>query len=173
MYQKTLVRYELNKWKYEVDDPTDDFYDKWEFPCYLGVDDDNNFIWYNSTFQALVENKKIHRLFFIENYPNSQLINQQLEKDIYQIIFNLMDLGLVVKNENGKTYKYVFETYKFEQLIIKEILGIDVDSFQMLEDEQFRFLENKLGDIWKKENNLYQKNKDYFIDFETLFKNRW
>ena len=169
MYQKTLVRYELNSWKYKVDDPTDDFYDKWEFPCYLGVDDDNNFIWYNSTFQALVENKKIHRLFFIENYPNSQLINQQLEKDIYQIIFNLMDLGLVVKNENGKTYKYVFESYMFEKLIIKEILGIDVDSFQMLEDEQFRFLENKLGDIWKKENNLYQKNKDYFIDFENLF----
>ena len=169
MYQKTLVRYELNKWKYEVDDPTDDFYDKWEFPCYLGVDDDNNFIWYNSTFQALVENKKIHRLFFIENYPNSQLINQQLENDIHRLIFNLMDLGLVVKNENGKTYKYVFESYMFEKLIIKEILGIDVDSFQMLEDEQFRFLENKLGDIWKKENNLYQKNKDYFIDFESFF----
>ena len=169
MYQKTIVRYELNSWKYKVDDPTDDFYDKWEFPCYLGVDDDNNFIWYNSTFQALVENKKIHRLFFIENYPNSQLINQQLEKDILQIIFNLMDLGLVVKNENGKTYKYVFESYMFEKLIIKEILGIDVDSFQMLENEQFRFLENKLGDIWKKENNLYQKNKDCFIDFESFF----
>lgn len=168
MYQKTLVRYELNSWKYKVDDPTDDFYDKWEFPCYLGVDDDNNFIWYNSTFQALVENKKIHRLFFIENYPNSQLINQQLEKDILQIIFNLMVLGLVVKNENGKTYKYVFESYKFEKLIIKEILGIDVESFQMLEDEQFRFLENKLGDIWKKENNLYQKNKNSFIDFESF-----
>ena len=169
MYQKTLVRYELNSWKYKVDDPTDDFYDKWEFPCYLGVDDDNNFIWYNSTFQTLVENKKIHRLFFIENYPNFQLINQQLENDIHRLIFNLMDLGLVVKNENGKTYKYVFESYMFEKLIIKEILGIDVDSFQMLEDEQFRFLENKLGDIWKKENNLYQKNKDYFIDFENLF----
>ena len=79
-----------------------------------------------------------------------------------------MVLGLVVKNENGKTYKYVFESYKFEQLIIKEILGINVDSFQMLEDEQFRFLENKLGDIWKKENNLYQKNKDCFIDFENF-----
>lgn len=169
MYQKTLVRYELNSWKYKVDDPTDDFYDKWEFPCYLGVDDDNNFIWYNSTFQALVENKKIHRLFFIENYPNSQLINQQLEKDILQIIFNLMVLGLVVKNENGKTYKYVFESYKFEKLIIKEILGIDVESFQMLENEQFKILENKLGDIWKKENNLYQKNKNSFIDFESFF----
>ena len=172
MYQKTLVRYELNKWKYKVDDPTHDFYDKWEFPCYLGVDDDNNFIWYNSTFQTLVENKKIHRLFFIENYPNSQLINQQLEKDILQIIFNLMDLGLVVKNENGKFYKYVFESYMFEKLIIKEILGIDVDSFQMLENEQFKILEDKLGDIWKKENNLYQKNKDCFIDFENFFKNR-
>ena len=169
MYQKTLVRYELNKWKYKADDPTDDFYDKWEFPCYLGVDDDNNFIWYNSTFLTLVENKKIHRLFFFESYPNSQLINQQLENDIHQVILNLVDLGLIVKNENGKTYKYVFESYKFEQLIIKEILGIDVDSFQLLEDEQFKILEDKLGDIWKKENNLYQKNKDCFIDFENLF----
>lgn len=169
MYQKTLVRYELNSWKYKVDDPTDDFYDKWEFPCYLGVDDDNNFIWYNTTFQTLVENKKIHRLFFIENYPNSQLINQQLEKDILQIIFNLMDLGLVVKNENGKTYKYVFESYMFEKLIIKEILGIDVESFQLLENEEFKILEYLLGDIWKKENSLYQKNKNSFIDFESFF----
>ena len=168
MYQKTIVRYELNSWKYKADDPTDDFYDKWEFPCYLGVDDDNNFIWYNSTFQALVENKKIHRLFFFENY-NSQFAKQMLENDIRRLILNLMDLGLVVKNENGKTYKYVFETYKFEQLIIKEILGINVDSFQLLEDEQFRFLENKLGDIWKKENSLYLSYKDCFIDFENLF----
>ena len=169
MYQKTLVRYELNSWKYKADDPTDDFYDKWLFPCYLGVDDDNNFIWYNSTFQALVENKKIHRLFFIENYPNSQLINQQLEKDILQIIFNLMDLGLVVKNENGKTYKYVFESYMFEKLIIKEILGIDVESFLLLENEEFKILEYLLGDIWKKENSLFQKNKNSFIDFESFF----
>ena len=169
MYQKTIVRYELNKWKYKVDDPTDDFYDKWLFPCFLGVDDNNNFIWHNSTFQALVENKKIHRLFFIENYPNSQLINQQLEKDILQIIFNLMDLGLVVKNENGKTYKYVFESYMFEKLIIKEILGIDVESFQLLESEEFKILEDLLGDIWKKENNLYQKNKNSFVDFESFF----
>ena len=167
MYQKIIVRYELNSWKYKADDPTDDFYDKWEFPCFLGVDDDNNFIWYNSTFETLVENKKIHKLFFFENY-NSQFAKQQLEKDIRQLILNLMDLGLVVKNENGKTYKYVFESYKFEKLIIKEILGIDVESFQMLEDEQFRFLENKLGDIWKKENNLYQTNKDCFIDFENF-----
>ena len=38
MYQKTIVRYELNP-KYKVDEPTDDFYDKWRFPCYLGVDE--------------------------------------------------------------------------------------------------------------------------------------
>ena len=163
MYQKTLVRYELNP-KYEVDTPTDDFYDKWLFPCFLGVDDNNNFIWHNNTFLTLVEQRMVHKLFFIEKYP-SQLTKQQIENDIHQLIFNLMDLGLIVKNKNGKIYKYVFESYKFEQLIIKEILGIDVDSFQMLEDEQFRFLEDKLGDIWKKENSLYQKNKDCFIDF--------
>ena len=143
------------------------FFDKWEFPCYLGVDDDNNFIWYNSPFETLVEQEMVHRLFFFENY-NSQFAKQMLEKDIRRLIFNLMDLGLVVKNENGKTYKYVFETYKFEKLIIKEILGIDVNSFQLLEAEQFKTLEDKLGDIWKKENSLYMTNKDCFIDFENF-----
>lgn len=168
MYQKTLVRYELNSWKYKADDPTDDFYDKWEFPCYLGVDDDNNFIWYNSTFLTLTEQRMVHKLFFIEKYP-PQLTKQQIENDIHQLIFNLMDLGLIVKNENGKTYKYVFESYKFEQLIIKEILGIDVESFQLLENEEFKILEELLGDIWKKENSLFQKNKNSFIDFESFF----
>ena len=170
MYQKTLVRYELNSWKYKVDTPTDDFYDKWLFPCFLGVDDNNDFIWYNNTFLTLVEQGMVHKLFFIDiENCNSQFAKQMLEKDIHRLILNLMDLGLIVKNENGKTYKYVFESYKFEKLIIKEILGINVDSFQMLENEQFRFLEDKLGDIWKKENNLYQKNKDCFIDFENFF----
>ena len=74
----------------------------------------------------------------------------------------------MLKNENEKFYKYVFESYKFEKLIIKEILGIDVESFQLLENEQFKILENLLGDIWKKESNLYQKNKDCFIDFESF-----
>lgn len=43
MYQKTIVRYELNT-RYKVDEPADDFYDKWRFPCFLGVDDNNDFI---------------------------------------------------------------------------------------------------------------------------------
>lgn len=167
MYQKTIVRYELNP-KYKVDEPTDDFYDKWEFPCYLGVDDNNDFIWYNNTFETIVSKGDVHKLFFIEKYP-PQLTKQQIENDIHRLIFNLMDLGLIVKNENGKTYKYVFESYKFEKLIIKEILGINVESFQLLENEQFKILENKLGDIWKKENNLFQKNKNLFIDFESFF----
>ena len=168
MYQKTIVRYELNSWKYKADDPTDDFYDKWLFPCFLGVDDNNNFIWHNNTFLTLTERRMVHKLFFIEKY-NSQFAKQMLENDIRRLIFNLMDLGLIVKNENGKTYKYVFESYKFEKLIIKEILGIDVDSFQMLENEQFKILEDKLGDIWKKENSLYLSYKDCFIDFENFF----
>ena len=64
MYQKTIVRYELNP-KYEVDTPTDDFYDKWLFPCFLGVDDNNNFIWHNNTFLTLTEQGMVHKLFFI------------------------------------------------------------------------------------------------------------
>ena len=81
------------------------------------------------------------------------------------VIINLMDLGLIVKNKDGKTYKYVLENYKFEKLIIKEILGIEAELFETLSDEKWLLLENKLGNIWKKENSLFQKNKDCFVDF--------
>ena len=167
MYQKTIVRYELNP-KYEVDTLTDDFYDKWLFPCFLGVDDNNNFIWHNNTFLTLTEQRMVHKLFFIEKYP-SQLTKQQIENDIHQLIFNLMDLGLIVKNENGKTYKYVFESYKFEKLIIKEILGIDVESFQLLENEEFKILEDLLGDIWKKKTVFSKRIKTLSLILKAFF----
>ena len=156
MYQKTIVRYELNP-KYKVDEPTDDFYDKWEFPCFLGVDDDNNFIWYENEFETIVSKGDVHKLFFIDDWINNSNLNT--------VIINLMDLGLIVKNKDGKTYKYVLETYKLEKLIIKEILGIDTDLFETLSEEKLQLLENKLGNIWKKENSLFQKNKDCFVDF--------
>lgn len=162
MYQKTIVRYELNP-KYKIDEPTDDFYDKWRFPCFLGVDDNNDFIWYENEFETIASKGDVHKLFFIENWIDDS--NPQYKMQLNTVIINLMDLGLIVKNKDGKTYKYVLENYKFEKLIIKEILGIDADCFQMLEDVQFRFLENKLGNIWKKENNLFQKNKDCFVGF--------
>ena len=156
MYQKTIVRYELNP-KYKVDEPTDDFYDKWEFPCYLGVDDNNNFIWYNNTFETITSKGDVHKLFFIEDWIDNSKLNT--------VIINLMDLGLIVKNKDGKTYKYVLEDYKFEKLIIKEILGIDVDLFDTLSEEKLQLLENKLVNIWEKQNSLFQKNKDCFVDF--------
>ena len=156
MYQKTIVRYELNP-KYKVDEPADDFYDKWRFPCYLGVDDNNDFIWYENEFEAIVSKGNVHKLFFIDDWID----NSKLDT----VIINLMDLGLIVKNKDGKTYKYVFEYYKFEKLIIKEILGIDADLFETLSEEKWRLLENKLGNMWKKENCLFQKNKDCFVDF--------
>ena len=156
MYQKTIVRYELNP-KYKVDEPTDDFYDKWEFPCYLGVDDNNDFIWYNNTFETITSKGDVHKLFFIEDWIDNSKLNT--------VIINLMDLGLIVKNKDGKTYKYVLEDYKFEKLIIKEILGIDVDLFDTLSEEKLQLLENKLANIWEKQNSLFQKNKDCFVDF--------
>ena len=156
VYQKTIVRYELNP-KYKVDEPTDDFYDKWEFPCYLGVDDNNNFIWYNNTFETITSKGDVHKLFFIDDWIDNSKLNT--------VIINLMDLGLIVKNKDGKTYKYVLEDYKFEKLIIKEILGIDADLFDTLSEEKLQLLENKLANIWEKQNNLFQKNKDCFVDF--------
>lgn len=62
-----------------------------------------------------------------------------------------MDFGLIVKNKDGKTYKYVLENYKFKKLIIKEILGIDAELFETLSEEKFQLLENKLGYIWEKQ----------------------
>ena len=156
MYQKTIVRYELNP-KYKVDEPTDDFYDKWEFPCYLGVDDNNDFIWYNNTFETIASKGDVHKLFFIDGWIDNSKIKT--------VIINLMDLGLIVKNKDGKTYKYVLENYKFEKLIIKEILGIDADLFETLSEEKLQLLDNKLFNIWKKQNSLFQKNKDCFVDF--------
>ena len=81
-----------------------------------------------------------------------------------------MNFGLITRNENGKTYKYIFEGYQFEKLIIKEILGIEEKSFQELKKEQFQLLEKKLDDIWKKQAILFQRNKDCFIDFSSILK---
>lgn len=156
MYQKTIVRCELNP-KYKVDEPTDDFYDKWRFPCFLGVDDNNDFIWYENEFETIVSKGNVHKLFFIDDWIDNSKIKT--------VIINLMDLGLIVKNKDGKTYKYVLENYKFEKLIIKEILGIDADLFDNLSEEKLQLLENKLGNIWKKQYSLFQKNKDCFVDF--------
>jgi len=164
MYQKTIVRYELNDRKYKVDDPTNDFYDKWQFPCFLGVDDNNNFIWYNCDFGTIVKNGDVHKLIYFGNDG----YNPQFELWVRTVVDNLMNLGLVVRNENGKTYKYIFEGYKFEKLIIKEIMGIEAETFQDLETEQFQFLEKQLGNIWKKEAELYEKSKDCFIDFAGI-----
>ena len=156
MYQKTIVRYELNT-RYKVDEPTVDFYDKWRFPCYLGVDDNNDFIWYENEFETIVSKGDVHKLFFIDDWID----NSKLDT----VIINLMDLGLIVKNKDGKTYKYVLENYKFEKFIIKEILGIDAELFDNLSEEKLQLLENKLGNIWEKQNNLFQKNKDCFVGF--------
>ena len=86
------------------------------------------------------------------------------------VVDNLMNLGLIVRNENGKTYKYVFEGYQFEKLTIKELLGIEVECFRDLSEEQFVSLERKLENIWEKQSKLYEKNKDCFIDFAGIEK---
>jgi len=170
MYQKTIVRYELNDRRYKVDDPTDDFWDKWQLPCFLGMDDNNNFVWYNCCFDTIAERGDVHKLFFFESEPNDELQKQHFVTDVHTVVDNLINLGLIIKNENGKTYKYVFEGYKFEELTIKEILGIEAECFRDLSREQFNSLEKKLENIWEKQSKLYEKNKDCFIDFAGIEK---
>lgn len=172
MFQKTIVRYELNDRKYKVDDPTDDFWDKWQFPCFLGMDDNNNLVWYNCCFETIAENGNVHKLFFFENTTfDSNFQKYYFIKDtVRTVVDNLMNLGLIVRNENGKTYKYVFEGYQFEKLTIKELLGIEVECFRDLCQEQFNSLEKKLENIWEKQSKLYEKNKDCFIDFAGIEK---
>lgn len=169
MYQKTIVRYELNDKRYKVDDPTDDFWDKWQFPCFLGMDNNNNFVWYNCCFDTIVERGDVHKLFFFESEPNDILQRQHfVTETVRTVVDNLINLGLIVKSENGKTYKYVFEGYKFEKLTIKEILGIEAECFIGLSHEQFNSLEKKLENIWKKQAELYEKNKELFIDLSNI-----
>lgn len=170
MYQKTIVRYELNDRRYKVDDPTDDFWDKWQFPCFLGMDDNNNFVWYNCCFDTIVERGDVHKLFFFGREPNDELQKQYfVTKIVRTVVDNLINLGLIVKSENGKTYKYVFEGYKFEKFTIKEVLGIEAESFQDLEKEQFDVMANSLHDIWEKQREeIFEENKELFIDFSNI-----
>ena len=169
MYQKTIVRYELNDRRYKVDDPTDDFWDKWQFPCFLGMDDNNNFVWYNCCFDTIAKRGDVHKLFFFESVPDDEYQKQYfVTETVHTVVDNLINLGLIVKSENGKTYKYVFEGYEFEKLTIKEILGIETETFQALEKEQFDVIANNLNDIWEKQGELFKKNKELFIDFSNI-----
>lgn len=179
MYQKVLVRYELNE-RYKN---SDDFYSKWQLPCYLGIKE-NKPAWYDNTFDTIAKIGKVHTLITFtdpsKDIPKDDYSDEarfarmqakrHFESDVRNVIDNLMNMGLVVKNENGKTYKYIFEGYRCEKLTIKEILGIEAESFQDLTREQFDELESKLNKQWEVERKLFvDEPEDCFVDFSSIF----
>ena len=93
------------------------------------------------------------------------------------LVMNLMGLGLLPKKEKiticGKEetleYCYVFEEFRFEHNVIKEVLGLDVADFQSLAEEQFEQMREKQNARWRKQNDLVNGDfGDAFVNFKGL-----
>lgn len=184
-YQKTIVRYELNPRAAE----DADFYEKWQFPCFLGADDNGELKWFGCTFEDLISQKKLHNIFYFEhhNIPENDYSEEaqnrrmqyrlNYENWVKNTVLNLVSMGLISKSEKvefmGKeetrTYKYVFEGYCFEHLIAKEVLGIDVENNQKMTKEQFDTLSTKQDKIWAVFQKLCCDQSNDLIDFSNMF----
>ena len=183
-FQKTIVRYERDPRAAE----DAEFYEKWCCPCFLGTDDKGDTHWYGYTFDDLISAKKVHEIFFFDslNLPPKdsgcyyEALNRakasmlQAGKDL---VMNLMGLGLLPKTEKiticGKEetleYCYVFEEFRFEHNVIKEILGIDAADFKSLTEEQFEQMREKQDARWRKQNDLINGDfGDAFVNFKGL-----
>lgn len=183
-FQKTIVRYERNPRAAE----DADFYEKWCCPCFLGTDDKGDTHWYGYTFDDLISAKKVHEIFFFDslNLPPKdsgcyyEALNRakasmlQAGKDL---VMNLMGLGLLPKTEKiticGKEetleYCYVFEEFRFEHNVIKELLGLDAVDFKSLTEEQFEQMREKQDARWRKQNDLINGDfGDGFVSFKGL-----
>ena len=183
-FQKTIVRYERNPLAAE----DADFWEKWQCPCFLGTDDKGDTHWYGYTFDDLISAKKVHEIFFFDslNLPPKdsgcyyEALNRakasmlQAGKDL---VMNLMGLGLLPKTEKiticGKEetleYCYVFEEFRFEHNVIKEILGLDAADFKSLTEEQFEQMREKQNARWRKQNDLINGDfGDGFVSFKGL-----
>lgn len=183
-FQKTIVRYERDPRAAE----DADFYEKWCCPCFLGTDDKGDTHWYGYTFDDLISAKKVHEIFFFDslNLPPKdsgcyyEAINRakasmlQAGKDL---VMNLMGLGLLPKTEKiticGKEetleYCYVFEEFRFEHNVIKEVLGLDAADFKSLTEEQFEQMREKQNARWRKQNDLINGDfGDGFVSFKGL-----
>ena len=183
-FQKTIVRYERNPRAAD----NADFWEKWQCPCFLGTDDKGDTHWYGYTFDDLISAKKVHEIFFFDslNLPPKdsgcyyEALNRakasmlQAGKDL---VMNLMGLGLLPKKEKiticGKEetleYCYVFEEFRFEHNVIKEILGIDAADFKSLTEEQFEQMREKQDARWRKQNDLINGDfGDAFVNFKGL-----
>jgi hypothetical protein len=175
-YQKTLVRYAKN------DRPTFEG-DEWYEPSYLGITSNGEIGWYGYTFEDLVDEKKVHKIWysdcscgFDENDWSTEAIEarQDAREDFKQFVFELMANNLLPRFVDNPyragekiEYKYVVEGYRFEHNIIKEILGLEKETFQDLTEEEYQQIREKLEPtVWDKFNALYKNN---YIDLSEIF----
>jgi hypothetical protein len=183
-FQKTIVRYERNPRAAD----NADFWEKWICPCFLGTDDEGDTHWYGYTFDDLISSKKVHEIFYFDSYnlppKDSEHYYEALryaKEEMLQagkdLVMNLMGLGLLPKSEKitvcGKEetleYCYVFEGFRFEHNVIKELLGLDVTDNQSLTEEQFEQMREKQETRWQKWNDLINGDfGDAFVNFKGL-----
>ena len=179
-YQKTLVRYAKN------DRPAFKG-NEWYEPSYLGVTSNGEVGWYGYTFEDLVAEKKVHKIWYSdcscdidENDWSAEAIEARRSAQSYefehfqQFISALMTNGLLPRFVDSPyragekiEYKYVVEGYRFEYNIIKEILGVEKESFRDLTEEEFQQIREKLEPtIWDKFQSLYDTNN--YIDLSGV-----
>lgn len=181
-YQKTLVRYAKN------DRPAFEG-DEWYEPSYLGITSNGEVGWYGYTFEDLVAEKKVHKIWYSdcscdidENDWSAEAIEARRNAQSYefehfqQFTSVLMANGLLPRFVDNPyragekiEYKYVVEGYRFEYNIIKEILGVEKESFRDLTEEEFQQIREKLEPtIWDKYQSLYDTNN--YIDLSGVLR---
>lgn len=183
-FQKTIVRYERDPRAAE----DADFYEKWCCPCFLGTDDKGDTHWYGYTFDDLISAKKVHEIFFFDSlnlppkdsgryYEDLNRAKASMLQAGKDLVMNLMGLDLLPKTEKiticGKEetleYCYVFEEFRFEHNVIKELLGLDAADFKSLTEEQFDQMREKQDARWRKQNDLINGDfGDGFVSFKGL-----
>ena len=182
-YQKTIVRYAKN------DRPAFEG-DEWYEPCYLGITSKGEVGWYDYTFYDLVSEKKVHKIWCSDCYADRfdkndwsaetvqarQLAQRAEFEHFQQLTTVLMANGLMPRFVDSPyragekiEYKYVVEGYRFEHYTIKEILGLEKESFLDLTKEEFQQIREKLEPtIWDKFNSLYDTNS--YIDLSGVLR---
>lgn len=183
-FQKTIVRYKRNPRAAD----NADFWEKWICPCFLGTDDEGDTHWYGYTFDDLISAKKVHEIFYFDSYPlppkddlhyYEALSNakRELNECGKSLVMNLMGLGLLPKTEKitvcGKEetleYCYVFEGFRFEHNVIKELLGLDIKDNQHCTEEQLEQMREKQQFRWDKWDDLINGNiGNTFVNFKGL-----
>lgn len=181
-YQKTLVRYAKN------DRPAFEG-DEWYEPSYLGVLPNGEVGWYDYTFEDLVAEKIVYKIWCSDCYcgfdendwsPKAIQARQNAKRAEYEHFQHftsvLMANGLLPRFVDNPyragekiEYKYVVEGYRFEHYTIKEILGLEKESFRDLTEEEFQQIREKLEPtVWDKFQSLSDANS--YIDLSGVLR---